>query len=493
MRTRICFYILLLMPLVVYFQAIFSEYGFRDDYGNLRQAREDTAAMVKTAASHGRPLFGALAESTYAATGQVERLVWMRLTSLLLLTILGVVLWRQLYQSGWTEVPAAAVGLGVSLLPSAQIVVGVASYWPQALTLLLSMAGFSAIETEIERGGLKRLIALLGGCMIYTAAGLIYQPNMLFTLVPIMGVYLVRTGREPLSDVKWLGFHLATLLSGLLLSYLIVQALYANGVFEAAVGSQSDDGIIAMVVMFFAHPLPNALALFALADDQFHGAIFYFASLAAVVFLLVQAYRRYQRLEQEVPLRRWRVCLGVLPVLAFLITFVLTDGSRGYRHIFTLAVLVLMFVIFAIQLLLQNRKIKAYYLYSGYVVAFVGLAILATSQSLSLIAEPQIHEWKMMRGEALRANLNKPLRVFVITTIAAERPTERSYGDEFGVLTSEWDAGAQELFKAAVRARFPDKLPPGSRYTVESGRAEPAPGAYDLVIDMRKVKELRGF
>ena len=203
MRTRICLYILLLLPLLAYWQTIFADYGLREDYGFLREAHEDAGKLVKFTASTGRPLYGALLESSYATAGHVDQLPWMRLVSVLLLTALAVVLWRQLYQSGWNEVEAAAIGLGVALLPSAQFVAGSAACWPQALTLLLAMAGFSAIETEIERGGLKRLVALLGGCMIYTAAGLIYQSNVLFALVPMAAVYLVRSGREPLGDLKW--------------------------------------------------------------------------------------------------------------------------------------------------------------------------------------------------------------------------------------------------------------------------------------------------
>ena len=53
---------------------------------------------------------------------------------------------------------------------------------------------------------MKRVIALLGGCMIYAAASLIYQANVLFALVIVAAVLLVRTGREPLSDAWWCAF-----------------------------------------------------------------------------------------------------------------------------------------------------------------------------------------------------------------------------------------------------------------------------------------------
>lgn len=491
MRTRICLYVLLLLPLLVYWQTVFADYGFRDDYGYLRMAREEPGRMVKVAASHGRPLYGALLESTYAATEQVDLLPSMRLASLLILTLLGVVLWRQLYQSGWNEVEAAAVGLGVTLLPSSQFVIGAASCWPQALTLLLAMAGFSAIETEIERGGLKRLVALLGGCMIYAAATLIYQSNVLFALVPLVGVYFVRTGREPLNDLKWGAIHLGTMVTGLLLGCLVVQALYSNGVFEASARLDFESNPVTKVVWFFAHPLPNALALFALGDDHFVGAVYYFGALLVVVALLGLAYRRSLRLPDLTVKRKWQISLFVVPILASAVSLVAAERNEGYRVIYALAGLVLALVVWAIRSLLADWKVKSRFSYPGFAILFLALALVAHRHSYLLVAEPQGIEWELMKGGVLRANFTKNVRIFVVTAGVADRSTEQIYRDEFGSISSGSDSGAQEMLKAAVRLRFPGKLPQGTTYTVASGPAAPEDGAYDLVIDMRKLKNMR--
>ncbi len=96
-RTRICLYILLLTPLAVYWQAIFQDYGMRDDYSHLREAREEPGKLVKFTASHGRPLYGALLETTFGVVDDVNQLPWLRLTTVSLLTLLGLALWRQLY------------------------------------------------------------------------------------------------------------------------------------------------------------------------------------------------------------------------------------------------------------------------------------------------------------------------------------------------------------------------------------------------------------
>lgn len=492
MRARICFYLLLLTPLIVYWQTALHDFGVREDYQYLRIAREDPGEMVKLTASHGRPLYGALLETTYALAEQVENLVWMRLASILLLTILGLVLWRQLYHSGWGEVEAAAIGLGVALLPAAQFVISAASCWPQALTLVLAIAGFSAVETEIERGGLKRLVALLGGCMIYTAAGLIYQSNVLFALVPITAVFLVRTGREPMSDLKWGGFHLAVMAVGLLLSWLLVQALFSNGVFDESARLRLETNPFTKLLWFVLHPLPNALALYALADDHYHGVLYYALLALGVVALLVFGFRRSLADGNALVVRRWKICLFALPFIAQGISLVAAERAAGYRILFALSGLVLVLAVFAIRTLIEGRKkIKPRLVYSGYAVVFLLIAISAQRHSYVLVGEPQGQEWTLMKNAVLRASFNQPVRAYVITPTLEHRTTDRIYRDEFGALSSRSDRVAQEMFKTAVRGRFPDRLPKGGSYTVESGQAEPAPGAYELVIDMRRLQTLR--
>ncbi len=482
MRTRICLYILLVVPLAAYWQTVFHEYGLRTDYTALHEARQDPGKLVRTSGSHGRPLYGAMLETSFAVTNEVENLQWLRLTSVLLLTLLGLALWRQLFQSGWNEVEAAGIGLGVVLLPSAEVVVGSAAAWPQALTLLLALAGFSAIETEIERGGMKRVVALLGGCMIYTAAGLIYQANVLFALVVVTAVLLVRTGREPLSDRWWSTFHVAAVAVGLALSQLIVHTLFSNGVFQPAT-----EALNAKALDFLRYPLPNALALYALNDDHHTGAVIYWGLLLAVVVALVMGYRKIVAHEDEMVRRRGLYAVIALVVLTVAVCVVASDRIATYRVLFALAGLVLVLLVYSLRALLVVKKIRPLH-YAGLGVVCLGIAFLAHRNSFLLLAEPQGDEWELMRGAVLRAGFTKQVRVHIITPGPEDRSTERIYGDEFGSISSGSDAIAQDMFRAALRTRFPDKLPKGGSYKLATSSSEPDPSSYDLLIDMRKLK-----
>ena len=373
-RTRICLYVLLLTPLVVYWSTIFHDFGLRDDYSHLREAREEPGKLVGFTTSHGRPVYGALLETTFAETEEVEGLPWLRLASVTLLTVLGLALWRQLYQSGWSEWEAAAIGLGVTLLPAAQVVASWAVCWPHVLALLLSVAGFSAIETELERGGLKRIVALIGGCMIYCLAGLIYQSDALFAVVPIAAVLLVRTGRERLADWSWLTIHVLTLLAGLALSYFLVRFLFSTGAFHESARMQFEAHPVTKLGWFFWQPLPNALALYALRDDFNTGAVFFWGAVTVVLGVIGFGYRTAVKGGDVAVKRKWLVCLVVLPFLAHAVSFAAAERSIGYRVLFALSGLVLVLLIFTFRSLRLAGRIKLPVFYGalGFVVGHRG-------------------------------------------------------------------------------------------------------------------------
>ena len=483
MRTRICLYILLLAPLAVYWQTAFYDYGMTTDYANLRAGHDEPGHLVKESASRGRPLYGAMLETSFSAISAVDQLRWMRLVTVGLLTVLGVVVWRQLYNSGWNEIDAAGIGLGVVLLPSAQVLVGWASAWPQALTLLLAAAGFSAIETEIERGGMKRVIALLGGCMIYAAASLIYQANVLFALVIVTAVLLVRTGREPLSDVWWCSFHVAAVAAGLLVGHLVMSLLFSNGVFQPVVEP------VGSVLSFLRYPLPNSFALFALNDDEYTGVVLYWLTALAVAAAIFFAYRKIVANADAVIRRRGIYAVSALGIITVIVCLVATDRIATYRVLFSLAGILLVLMTYSLRTLSVQKKMTwKHYAGLGLLSAFI--AFLAYRNSFHLLAQPQSVEWEEMRGAVLRASFAKPVRVHIITAALSDRTTERTYGDEFGTVSSDDPEVAKSMFRVALGERFPDKLPKGGSYVLAASDTVPAQGSYDLLIDMRKIKSV---
>lgn len=484
-RTRICLYVLLLTPLIVYWQTIFHDFGLHDDYALLHAVRESPGQVVRVSSAHGRPLTGALLETSLAVTDDVSQLPWLRLTTVSLLTLLGLALWRQLYQSGWTEVEAAAIGLGVILLPAAQISAGWASRWPNALALLLAVAGFSAIETELERGGLKRFVALLGGAMIYALATLVIPANVFFAIVPITAVLLVRSGREPLSEAKWLGFHLGALLAGVAASFLLLQALISNGVFVEASGMQLEANPITKAGWFFAQPIPNALALFAMRETEGSGAVIFWSAALGSVAVIATGFWLKAREAATGMGKKWVWCVVIMPVLAHGAGLLTAERSTAYGLLFPLAGLVLVLVLHNLRVLTTAREIKPLHHYLALGLLAAGAAMVASRNAFVHIAEPQGRDWDLVKNMVLRANFTKPTSVFIITPAPGKTGERHQYGDSSGLLPGDSVLWSVEMLKAALHERFANKLPKGGSYTVETGPERPGDKPYDVVIDLR--------
>jgi hypothetical protein len=120
----------------------------------------------------------------------------------------------------------------------------------------------------------------------------------------------------------------------------------------------------------------------------------------------------------------------------------------------------------------------------------VTAAVLAWHNAFTLIAEPQGNEWQLMKAAASRVKLTNDTRVYLIRPSMEYRSTHRVYADEYGSLTSDAQWAAEEMFKAAMRERFPDGLPAGTDYLLATGFGPPPPVGYDLVVDLRELRNL---
>ncbi len=88
--------------------------------------------------------------------------------------------------------------------------------------------------------------------------------------------------------------------------------------------------------------------------------------------------------------------------------------------------------------------------------------MLARHNALTLIAEPQGHEWQLVQAAANRLRLSGDTRVYVIRPTIDYRSTERVYADEYGSLSTDAQWAVVEMFSAAMRQRFPSGLPEGT-------------------------------
>lgn len=478
--------LLFVTPLAVYWPTVFHEYGFRDDYSLLREAHEEPFKLFRITTSNGRPIYGAALEASMRPLRVVADLPWLRLLAVVLLASAAAALWRLLRRSGWSNVEAGTIALGVALLPGAQITVGWAIAWPIALALLFAVAGFSIVEESLRRDGAARIAALLCGGLFYFLAGLTYQSNALFAIVPLAALLLVRGEDQEPSHVRWAGIHLATLFGSLVAAFLLIQFVFDEGVVTEATRMRLEPEPFTKLLWFVRQPLVNSLALFELRD-RFNTSAFFWVVAGCFGALLALGYRYGARTPSQKV--RWLFCLLCLPFVAHAVSLAASSQAIGYRTMFGLSGLVLVLVVFTMRGAVVVDKLRPRLENAALAALLVVAALSAQGNAYKLIAEPQAREWALIESAAKKLRLDADTDVFIIRPGIDDRSTEQVFDDEFGSLSSDADWASREMFKAAMRERFPDHLPVGSALTVETGPTPPqSPSAYDEVVDLRKLR-----
>jgi hypothetical protein len=488
MRVWLTAAAVLILPLLVYWSTVSHEYGFRDDYALLREVRERPGWLTTLTTANGRPIYGAVLEASLRDVYDVKDLPVLRLTAAVLIGAVGVLLWLQLRRSGWGELQAAAIGAAVTLLPGAQVVVGWAIAWPIALGLAAAVAGFMFVDGGLQRAGTRRAAYLGAGCALYLFAGLTYQTSALFAVVPLAAALLMREGATTRSDVYWVAAHVGALFASLVAGFLVMNIVFTEGAVTEAARMQLEPHPFIKLLWFLRNPLPNSAALFALRDRFATPAWFWVvvaASLTMIILgLLYGARNRPQRL-------RWLFAVLLLPFIAHSASLAASSQAIGYRTLLPLSGLFLVLVMFGFRAVVERYRLPralAGGLLAGLIVP---AAALAQHHAFTLLAEPQGYEWQLVKAAANRLKLATETSVYLIRPSIAYRATTRMYADEFGSLTSDADWAAKEMFKAAMRERFPDGLPAGTNYSLLTAFGPPPQQyRYDLVADLRELVNL---
>lgn len=483
MRQRLLYLAFAILPLAVYFPVLLNEYGQGADFAMLHLAK--SASDAGSAEVVGESvLYRALLDSSFRVVSGVEALWLIRAAAVVLLAVVGILLWRQLDNSGWPAVDAAAAGMLVILLPSAQVIAGWALSWPRALAILFATAGFAAVEAELEAGGLKRAVAMLGGAFIYALATMIRPELVFFGLVPLAGVLLFKIKKTPSSQSVpvWTSQHLLVLGAGWLGGRLLES--WASGEpFVTAAGAKQ------ALTWFFLDALPAAVALFPLLDDHHVGAWYFWPVLLAVGAAIAFAFRVEKTLDGDKVRTKAIMCLVVLP--AVFLAAVLLSGDlapTGYREAYPLAGLIAVALCAGWRTMHRAKRIRHWAHYAGLGGLVALAAVVAHWHVQSLIAGPRAAEWQHLQGKLAAVSFRQPQRVHLVTAGKDDRNTRRVYRDEFGAMASTDEAVLREMFEASMRQRFPGGLPRGAQVELTVSSTEPSPGTYDVLVDMRQVK-----
>ena len=484
--------VLFLVPLVSYWPATFHEYGLRDDYSNLREAHEEPGTVLKFCASHARPIYGWLLQTTYGQTSSVQNLQWMRFAAALLLGAISLVMFRGLRSLGWSYRSSLCFSILLSLVPASQVIAGWAVGWPYAASALLAIAGFFTVEGALQMGltaGRARAIgqwALALALMVVSA--LIYQPSALFYVVPLAGALIAYRRRSLSRALRWLGIHLGFVVVSLGIAYTTMSVLYASGVFPKSGRIAFEHHWGEKLAWYFQENLPNALSLFVLNDNNHNGHAVYSACAALVGLLLlaglVLEWRRHGRDRGII----WAIGLIVLPMIALSVSMVASEHYATYRTIFAMTAVLLCFLVASVRALTEPLGQRARTLLA--VVVMTLAFFTAQHHVYALIAVPQGHEWQLILQGAKQVRLDGPTRprIFAIASSPADSSTASIYHDEFGSLSSNSEWVPKEMFKRAMHDLHPEIANLEARYDFSEGYKLPPGEHYDVIIDMHKLR-----
>ena len=479
--------VLFLVPLVAYWPATFHDYGLRDDYSNLREAHEEIGKVLQFCASQARPIYGWLLQSTFELTNSVQSLQWLRCIAALLLGAISLVSFRGLRAVGWSINTSLCFAVLLSLVPSAQVIAGWAIGWPYAAAALLAIGGFFSVEGAMLlglRAGMGRAVGqwtVAVGLMVVSA--LIYQPSALFYLVPFAGALIAQRPRSLVQSSRWVGLHLGFVAGTLGLAYCTMSLLYAAHIFVKSGRIAFETHWGEKIGWFLQEPLPNALSLFVLNDNNHRDHALYFACAAVVGAILaagaVLEWRRHGMQRGIV----WLSGLLGLPVFAFAVSMLASERYATYRTILAMTGVLLCFLVASVSALTERWSINARRMTAMLAISIAFLT--AQHHVYALIAVPQGNEWQLIAAGARQVHLSsvRP-RIFAIASEPADISTATIYHDEFGSLSSNSEWVPREMFKRAMHDLHPGIANLDSRYEFASGPALPAGQHFDVVINL---------
>lgn len=473
---------LLLLPLIIYSNTLFARFGFRDDYAILREVHEEPGKVVRHVGTFARPLYGIMLQVFFERVDGIDELWKGRVASALCVGALSAFLFLALLKLRWPMWTSALLGALMTVLPAAQVIVSWAICWPHLVGGLCSIAAFLIGQ----KGGALRTAAAVS---LLVTGILIYQPHVFFYFVLVAAGLVAYQDQTLQWRTRCLIKHFLTMGVALATAYGVMQLLYAAGVFKESNLVVLETEPMAKLHWFIAGPLRNALALIILNDAEKGMAVAFIAT--AVItggVILVGGWDRWKTGGWREGLF-WAVTLAALLMGAFTANLISMQRWSTYRTIYAVTGVLLVFFVLGLQALGARLPKRREWLAPAVLglIFLVGLP-LARIQAYTLFALPQQEELALVEEGAKKLALLERATVFIIRPTIDHTCAPQRYSDEFGTLSTDSDWAPKEMLKLLLNGRVPDL---SKRFNIICGRSLPAGLSFPVVIDMRRLKQLR--
>ena len=256
--------LLLLTPFAVYWQTVFHEYGFRDDYSILREAHEEPGKLLELTISNGRPVYGMALDASLRPIRDVPDLPWLRLAAARCSPAsrsffgascarrAGPAPSRRPSRSGSRCCPARrspSVGYRVAI----------------ALALLFAVLGFARRRAASPSGGASASRRSRPAGFSISSRRDVSIERAVRDRAARGAAARARRHERP-SHGRWVAAHLATLFASLVAAFFVMQLFFTEGVAAEATRMELQLNPLMKLWWFVRQPLANSLALFELRD-----------------------------------------------------------------------------------------------------------------------------------------------------------------------------------------------------------------------------------
>jgi hypothetical protein len=424
-------------------------------------------------------------ETSFSQMEDISDLWAGRAAGALCLGGIAVLLYFGLLRLGWPSIWSVFFAALMAMVPAAQVDVSWAICWPHVVSGLCGIAGFLVAD----RG---RGIHRFAGILLVTAGALTYQSNALFYLV-LTAAGLFGYRHQPLGwRIRWLTTHLFIVGGALASAFLLMQALYAADVIRLHSLVSLETDFLSKLDFFISKPFVNALAMLVLNDTR-SGISPAYVGFAAVVGFLILAGgwgEFLQRGWRETVF--WALSLIVLCISASAPTLIAALRWSTYRTIYPLTGVCLVFLVLGLFHLSEIFSRRRDWLVPTALAVMLAVAApMASLQAYTLFALPQQQELAMIEEGVSRLRPQGKCTVFVIRPDPEDAPAPGFYSDEFGSLSTDSDWAPREMLKLVLRERFPYLSDLYTRVNFISGHRLPIRKSFDVVIDMRRLRDLR--
>jgi len=483
-----------MLPICVYWNTTWAHFGLRDDYGVAREAHEEPGKEVLFCGSQARPVYGYLMHAEFQYLDHIGELSWARLTGSVLLGVLAAstcVMLVWLY--GWSVLTAACVGALFALSPSAQVIASWGILWPYVVSALLSTLAFVLAENAFRLSlsfQCWKSRALAGAAMLLAMISVLnYQPVSLFYLVFIAAAVVRRGEWTKQGSRRKLVFHLLLFGGAMLMAYALIRLAFAAEWLPMSKRIAFEHDPVGKLVWFVQQVLPNAFALFVLNDVHGRTAPYYQIAVGVTSLLLLAGGFLAGRRGWSMTLL-WFGGLVVLLIGSYGINLLAAERFFSYRTVFPLVGVVIIFLAASLEQVGEVIPLLKRWRHGIALTVVAVAALLARWQTYELIARPQNAEYRLVERESKKLDLTRDQRVYVITPTPELAPTSLTYADEFGSLSTDSDWVPKEMMKLIFHEKYPESPRCTSLDHMVSGAKPPPPGLYDVVLDLRGLREL---